>query len=100
MATVLWTQKQDIGPRPRAGHAMIYDAARQRVVLFGGDSLGAPLFGDTWEWDGENWTQVQDMGPSARVFHAMAHDSSRGRSVLFGGQTAVGLIGDTWEWDG
>jgi hypothetical protein len=91
MAKLLWTQKQDIGPRSRVGHAMTYDAGRQRVVLFGGDSLGGTLFGDTWEWDGENWTQVQDIGPSARAFHAIAHDSSRNRIVLFGGRTASGL---------
>jgi len=100
MAKVLWTQKQDIGPRPRAAHAMVYDAARQRVVLFGGDSLANALFADTWEWDGETWTQVQDIGPSARAFHAMAYDSARGRTVLFGGRAPAGLSGDTWEWDG
>ena len=35
----LWTQKEDIGPNPRAGHAMVYDADRERVVLFGGYGL-------------------------------------------------------------
>src|SRR5262249_47943874 len=101
MARVLWTQKQDIGPKPRAGHAMTYDANRRRVVLFGGDSLNdGLLFGETWEWDGENWTQVQDIGPSPRAFHAMAYDSARRRSVLFGGRTTAGRTGDTWEWDG
>jgi hypothetical protein len=100
MAKVLWTQKQDMGPLPRVGHAMTYDAIRRRVVLFGGDSPGAMLFGDTWEWDGESWTQVQDIGPSARFFHALAFDNTRQRSVLFGGRNAAGLLGDTWEWDG
>jgi len=100
MARVLWTQKQDMGPRPRAGHAMTYDATRRRVVLFGGDSLDGRLFGDTWEWDGESWTQVQDIGPSGRTFHAIAFDTIRRRSVLFGGRNANGLLGDTWEWDG
>ncbi len=100
MARVLWTQKQDIGPRPRAAHAMTFDVTRQRVVLFGGASLDGALFGDTWEWDGESWTQVQDIGPSARSFHAMAYDSVRRRAVLFGGALAAGPLGDTWEWDG
>jgi hypothetical protein len=100
MAKVLWTQKQDMGPRPRVGHAMTYDATRQRVVLFGGDSLDGLLFGDTWEWEGENWTQVQDIGPNGRAFHAIAFDSIRQRTVLFGGRYASGLLGDTWEWSG
>ena len=32
----LWTQKEDIGPSPRYGHGMVYEDARQRVVLLGG----------------------------------------------------------------
>ncbi len=100
MAKVLWTRKGAIGPKPRAGHAVTYDAVRNRIVLFGGDSLAGSLFGDTWEWNGESWAQVQDIGPSARAFHALAYDSSRGRSVLFGGRTASARLGDTWEWDG
>jgi len=100
MAKVLWTQKQDMGPRPRIGHAMTYDAPRRRVVLFGGDSLANASFGDTWEWDGDSWTQVQDIGPAARAFHAMAFDGTRRRTVLFGGRNPTGFLGDTWEWDG
>lgn len=100
MAKVLWVQKQDIGPQPRAAHAMAFDGARQRVVLFGGDSLAGMLYGDTWVWDGESWTQVQDIGPSARAFHAVAYDSVRSRVVLFGGRTGASALGDTWEWDG
>ena len=100
MAKLLWTQKQDIGPAPRVGHAMAYDAARGRVVLFGGDTLGPEPFGDTWIWDGEDWTQVEDIGPAPRAGHAMAYDRARERVVLFGGHTAAELANDTWEWDG
>jgi hypothetical protein len=78
---------------------MAFDAARQRMVLFGGDSLGGTLFGDTWEWDGAHWTQVEDTGPGARAGHAMAYDSGRSRVVLFGGGVPA-LRGETWEWDG
>jgi hypothetical protein len=100
MARVLWTQKQDIGPRARVRHAMAYDVARQRITLFGGDSLDGTLRSGTWEWDGQHWTQVQNMGPAGRTGHAMAHDAARSRTVLFGGRTAAGPVGDTWEWDG
>ena len=78
---------------------MAFDAARQRVVLFGGDSLGGSLFGDTWEWDGAHWTQVEDTGPAPRAGHALVYDTSRSRIVLFGGGLPA-LRGDTWEWDG
>jgi hypothetical protein len=56
----LWTQKEDIGPSPRYGHAMAYEAARQRVVLFGGSGGSSALLNDTWGWDGVAWTQVAD----------------------------------------
>ena len=98
----LWTQKEDIGASPRYGHAMAYEAAHQRVVLFGGagGSGGtSALSNDTWGWDGVSWTQLADMGPPARRNHAMAYDESRHRLVLFGGYTP-GYVGDTWEWDG
>ncbi len=36
MAHLLWTQKQDVGPSARSDVAMVFDAARSRVVLFGG----------------------------------------------------------------
>jgi hypothetical protein len=51
-----WTARQDMGPGPRVFHAMAFDAARSRIVLFGGSPVAlndpvAPqsLFGDTWE---------------------------------------------------
>ena len=99
MARLLWTQKQDMGPSHRMGHAMVFHRARGKVVLFGGSSQRDFLPNDTWEWDGEDWTQVADIGPSARSAHAMAYDSARQRAVLFGGVDSR-LLGDTWEWDG
>ena len=100
MAKLLWTQKQDIGPPPRYAHAMVYDAARRRVLLFGGDSLAGHLFNDTWEWDGSDWTQVEDLGPGPRGGHSMAYDSTRNRTVVFGGNSGGADLNDTWEWDG
>ena len=105
MATLLWTQKQDIGPATRHSFDLVYDVARSRVVGFGGQ-IGETLARDTWEWDGENWTQMSDIGPPPRLGHALAYDTIRQRSVLFGGTSKIGVIeaqfvlGDTWEWDG
>lgn len=100
----LWTQKEDIGPSPRSGHAVAYEAARQRVVLFGGSAGGTTRFNDTWEWDGATWTQVADMGPPVRWYSGMTYDDSRQRLVLFGGVTTGGggddTLSDTWEWNG
>ena len=100
MAKLLWTQKQDIGPEARASHAMVFDAARKMVLLFGGIAAGNRTLSDTWSWDGQDWTELQDMGPSPRFAHAMAYDAARQRTVLFGGASGADTFGDTWEWDG
>jgi hypothetical protein len=42
MARYLWTQKEDIGPSARFGHAMTYDSARSRTVLFGATLFARP----------------------------------------------------------
>ena len=88
----------------RTAHAMAYDAARQRVVLFGGSPTAATS-GDTWEWDGVRW-QLREpaVRPPGRLYHSMAYDAVRGRVVMFGGLRVTSggstYLGDTWEWDG
>jgi hypothetical protein len=98
MSKLLWTQKQDIGPKPRVLHALAFDSAAARTILFGGDSLSGHVFDDTWAWDGDAWTQVADIGPHPRSAHALAYDSARKRVVLFGGTVGGASVHDTWEW--
>ena len=87
-------------PPARFGQAMAYDAARQRIVLFGGAGATSEL-ADTWEWDGSTWTErTPALSPPPREYGAMAYDSARGRTVLFGGFDGTNYFGDTWEWDG
>ncbi len=89
-------------PPPRARHALAYDAARRRVVLFGGvDAAGAPV-GDTWSYNGGDWSEVTSTpSPAPRSDTALAYDAARARVVLFGGETANGSVADeTWEHDG
>lgn len=91
-----WAPLDTVGsPSPRWGHKMAYDASRDRVVLFGGDT--GRVSGETWLLNGTTWTLAQNYGPSARTHQAMAYDSTRNRVVMFGGTTG----GDeTWEWIG
>lgn len=97
----VWTQLP--GPLPPArGHAqMVYDSARERLVLFGG-SVPGPHLDDTWEWNGVGWTNPSPVvRPPGRYDHAMAYDVVRGVTVLFGGRgNAVNYLQDLWEWDG
>ncbi|MBX3357683.1 MAG: hypothetical protein KF745_04565 [Phycisphaeraceae bacterium] len=96
-----WSPQLPTGPAPSAryGHAIAYDSARARTVLFGG--FDGARRGDTWEWNGSSWSEraPDGAGPSARYMHAMAFDPARARTVLFGGFDGA-LKGDTWEWNG
>src|SRR5262245_24313140 len=54
-------------------HAMVYDAARQRVVLFSGSLYESS--GETWEWDGASWLRREPATkPPGRTLHALAYD--------------------------
>ncbi len=57
-----WTRIAGPQPSKRRGANMVYDAARHRVVLFGGDS-GTALLADLWEFDGARWTLVATGNP-------------------------------------
>ncbi|MGV3622455.1 MAG: hypothetical protein ACO1OB_16675 [Archangium sp.] len=81
----------------RGWFASAYDAARRRVVVFGGQS-----FDDTWTHDGTKWEQrLPVSAPPTRAQHAMTWDPVRKRVLLFGGRILGGtLLDETWEWDG
>lgn len=99
-----WEDKTPTGTMPvaRQSHAMAYDSARGRAVMFGGIDDADTPFQDVWEWDGNVWENRTPIGtkPIARQSHAMAYDSARGRVVLFGGRNGNTELQDVWEWDG
>lgn len=100
-----WHKVTVPGPPPRQGHVMVFDATRNRTVLFGGMGVGAPgqqppSLGDTWEYDGATWTEKPVEGPGARLAAGAAFDSRRGIVLIFGGIGPDGFLGDTWSWDG
>jgi hypothetical protein len=79
-----WTQLHPATSPPARHNAdMIYDAADEDVVLFGG--YGGHYLGDTWVWDGTTWTQ---------------QDTATGAGVLYGGFNGVTVFKDTWSWNG
>jgi hypothetical protein len=91
-------------PPGRFGAQMVYDRARQNILLFGGGVLGAPL-NDTWIWDGMNWIEQHPAHtPPRRADFGMAYDEGRQQVIVWGGQVAGGFSGgvatDTWAWDG
>ena len=98
-----WTDVTPTGTKPsaRGFHTMVYDSARDVVIVFGGEDSSGKVQ-DIWEWNGTSWADVTPTGelPSARYNHAMAYDSARGVTVLFGGSDGSNKTQDTWEWNG
>lgn len=109
-----WLQKfPATRPSPRSSHAMVYDSARERVVLFGGrveatERAGRPSYlNDTWVWENETWTRIETaQAPTPRHVVGIAYDSDRDRVVLYGGNgyaadgKTVEAFYDMWEFDG
>lgn len=90
------------GPHPeRRNAAMIYDPARDRLVLFGGSYTTTAgetaLLGDTWERHGQSWVAVGSAGPLPAERAPLAFDGVRQRVVL-AALDARGVL--LWEWDG
>ena len=97
-AQTAWTQLQPAAsPSARVGHAMAYELARDRVVLFGGQDVKGRL-NDTWTFDGVSWALATPaLAPQPRAGHPLAYDLGRARTVLFGGiGIGTGVLGDTW----
>ena len=106
-----WTRvlpDPDPSPAWRGRYALAYHAVSERVVLFGGQDVHGPLFGDTWEWDGTAWEERHPpISPPARQEASMAYDPVRETLVLAGGcgagacgRPGSNVLTDLWEWDG
>ncbi|MEZ4368565.1 MAG: kelch repeat-containing protein [Kofleriaceae bacterium] len=90
-------------PLDRADAVAVYDPARARLVLFGGQvsAGGGTYLNDTWEWDGATWFEaLPPTLPPARASAAAFYDQARHRIVMFGGRGNGGALADTWTWDG
>jgi hypothetical protein len=90
-------ESSTVSPLRGYDHAMAYDAARQRIVEFGGRGYTGSLLNYTFTWDGTEWTgESPASAPSERAGHAMAYDAAHREVVLFGGNNSK----ETWTWNG
>lgn len=96
--------RTSVAPDRRIAHAMAYDAARGRVVMFGGWDRTV-VFDDTWWWDGSRWTdRTPSIRPDARLLATLVYDPIRGASLLVGGSPTFPaepftVLGDVWRFD-
>src|ERR1044072_4836661 len=82
-----WTEQHPAtSPPARFGPGMTYDAARDRVVLYGGYDWIGNYLSDTWTWDGANWTEKHPAtSPGKRFRPGMTYDARLKKVVLWGG---------------
>jgi hypothetical protein len=103
-AQVNWSQTAVTGA-PMAYGASAWDAARARLVAFGGEQSGTPS-DQHREYDPvtAQWTALTPSPrPGPRRRPAMAYDEARGECVLFGGGSGAlpgTFLSDTWTWNG
>lgn len=95
------------GTRPlkRCLHSLAYDAASNRLFLFGGCASGfgpCPL-NDLWAFDVQNrtWTQLSALqggadAPAARSNPSMVLNVMAQQLVVMGGQASNGVSADAW----
>jgi hypothetical protein len=107
--TLTWTQVTTTGSAPiaRFAHAAVYDAPRDRMIVYGGKN-GANALSDAWELDlgAMAWSALGASGaaPGATFYHSMVVDETGQRMFLYGGFGTAARSGlyeldlttDTW----
>lgn len=98
-----WRALAAAGPLPpaRRDAALVYDASRSRLLLFGGRQ-GANALNDTWAFDLETntWTEIVLPGaprPPARYSMVAGLDATRNQLVITTGEARPGaFFNDVW----
>jgi len=95
-----WTQKMpSTSPSARFDSPMVYDTARKRMMIFGGEH--GDRDDETWTWDGTDWTRLAPAtSPPPTDDHAMVWVEATQEAVLFGGETGSGRSAAVWRFDG
>src|ERR1035441_5965424 len=101
--TPTWTKLSPTGTLPpvREGHASVYDAATNTMIVFGGTDCAGNYYNDVWilsNADGSvatpKWTQSKSVGtaPAARSQSTAIYDSTNRVMTLFGSTRAAKAV--------
>lgn len=102
-----WTRvnARGVAPSTRRGHTAVFDAATDRMILFGGESRCAGEVNDLFVLEhpsGVNGSPTWFRGittstsPRGRAFHTAVYDSTANRMTIFGGGTRQDSFADVW----
>jgi hypothetical protein len=86
-----WQRKNpSVSPPARDVHAMVYDEAREKVILFGGRGRGK--LNDTWIYDAgkDEWRELKNTGnPPALFHHSGVYDPSNDVIIIVDGKETL-----------
>lgn len=90
------------GPATRQTYSLVYDTARGRIVLAGGQgSSRGPYFDDVWSWDGKTWAPIEtspSRHPAGRAGAWLLNDPDHRRLLYLGGYNDA-VLQDLWSLD-
>lgn len=94
-----WTQLAPLAsPVGRHSADMVYDRARDRVVMRGGSlTLLGGLSPDLWEWDGTTWTLVPQTGAIPPVYGNVVYDGARAEMLVLHEDGLRAWNGSQWS---
>jgi len=100
----LWAQLTfPTSPGARSAAALVFDSARDRLVLVGGVTSGGGSITETWENDGTQWSLRGNFGPTgvpgSGYSMQAVYDSQRQRTVAVRGDSPSNQT-TTFEWNG
>lgn len=99
VTTNTWSRLEENGPRLLSA-VMVYDAARDEILLLGANSAGAT---ETYIWSGTTWTKkTLEKQPPCATQSAMVFQEHNDKVLQFGGLClpAGTRTPEVWEWDG
>jgi cell division septation protein DedD len=92
-------------PDARAAHSAVYDAAGDRMVVFGGRGASGQELGDTWALNlagnAPAWERLATTGtaPTGRYEHAAAYIPALRSMVVYGGVRGTTVLPDLFALD-
>jgi len=99
---------EDNHPFGRADHVAVYDAAKNRMIIYGGwykGDDGKEYLEDTWAYNFAEppgkWKKIKTKRshPPQRRHATGIYDSARNWFVIFGGFGDAGYLNDVWAFD-
>lgn len=109
-----WFMKTTTGPGERSGFGIIYDEAKEGIILDGGFGnenfkdlpeekrmihINKPDLNDTWIWNGSSWQFLQKKRLSFHN-HAFTFNKSTQQNIIHGGWTGNQRTNETYVMTG